>query len=241
MSQHQAPSLSPVNFYSTPEHNCSYLPEEQAITVFVDPGAPSKSNLYGQLTRHGFRRSGEHIYRPHCQNCQQCIAVRVPAANFRPSRSQKRVLKNNADLKVTIETARIDDEHYALYERYIAGKHSDGDMHPASEEQYEKFLLSSWSKTFFIEFRDQNNTLISVAVVDELDDGFSAVYTYYDPDQPKRSLGKLAILWQLNHLKSTSLNYLYLGYYIKHCEKMNYKTQYRPLQILVENRWVVMN
>ena len=230
-------SLTRLKFYATQPHDCSYLPEQQATTLFLDPGEPIDAELYGDLSEVGFRRSGDHLYRPHCADCTACIPARIPAAEFKLNRQQKRILKRNADLQVTSARPRFTDEYYTLYARYIEARHADGDMYPPSPEQFQGFLAKDWPFTWFYEFRLEGR-LLAVAVTDILPSGLSAVYTFYDPQEEHRSLGRYAILWQLRETTRLQLKALYLGYWIKDCRKMNYKTEYRPIELLVNRRWI---
>tara|TARA_R110001583_G_scaffold84788_2_gene222712 strand:+ start:242 stop:997 length:756 start_codon:yes stop_codon:yes gene_type:complete len=229
--------LHQLQFYATPEHSCSYLENRLAKTIFVDPDAELDKHNYSTLSDLGFRRSGNHIYRPHCQNCSACISARIPVDLFHPSRSQKRVLRLNKDVTTLVRSASYTDEYYALYEHYIRVRHSDGDMHPSSKEQFESFLVQTQYNTQFLEFRI-GQTLVAVAVVDYLDQGISAIYTFFDPDLSDRSLGKFAILKLIEQARSDSLPYLYLGYWVKNCQKMAYKTTYQPIQLLIAGHWV---
>ena len=161
----------------------------------------------------------------------------MPVDAFEPKRSQRRVLKRNTDLEVRIEEAAFSRRHYALYERYISLRHADGDMYPASEDQYRSFLLSPWSNSVFLSLYE-GERLLSVAVTDRQPSGLSAVYTFFEPNEDKRSLGTLSILEQIKLCRDWGLPYLYLGYWIKDCDKMNYKTQYRPTEMFVNDRWL---
>ncbi len=230
-------SLRTLIFYATPEHSCSYLPEQKATTMFVDPKAEVDLRLYSQLSRLGFRRSGNHYYRPHCEDCRACIPVRLPAHLFSPSRSQRRTLERNGDLSVQLVDAYFSEEHYQIYERYINQRHQDGDMFPPSRDQYRSFLIDGSEYTRFAEFR-LGERLIAVAVIDLLDDGLSAIYTFYDPDYSDRGLGTYAILWQIEEVRRRGDAYLYLGYWIKQCHKMAYKTKFRPIEMMTNDRWV---
>lgn len=233
--------LATLKLYATRPHPCSYLADKEATTVFIDPNAEITGPLYSELSHYGFRRSGSHIYRPHCNSCQACIPIRVCVDDFSPNRSQKRCLKSNADLQV-VERDRIDNEEcFKLYERYINERHADGDMYPADEEQYRDFLTAEWGVTRFLEFRNAQQKLLGIAVVDFLSNALSAVYTFYDPDEEKRSLGRFAILYQLEHAKQLELPFVYLGYWIKQCSKMSYKTDYRPYQLLINQNWVTVS
>jgi arginyl-tRNA--protein-N-Asp/Glu arginylyltransferase len=231
-------SLEDLKLYQTNAHSCSYL-DEQAITVFIDPDTAVDKALYSQLSRHGFRRSGQHLYRPHCESCRQCILARIPAANFCFNRSQKRCFRGNSDLRVEIDAISDMRTDYPLYARYISERHRDGDMYPPSEDQYRSFLSAEWGVTRFARFY-RGQRLVAVSVFDLLDDGLSAVYTYFDPLEEKRGLGNYAILWQIEQTKSLGLDYLYLGYWIKDCQKMSYKINFRPLQLYIDRRWLTL-
>ncbi|MFQ3210586.1 MAG: arginyl-tRNA--protein-N-Asp/Glu arginylyltransferase [Candidatus Paceibacteria bacterium] len=191
-----------------------------------------------QLTDMGFRRSGEHIYRPWCEGCGECKSVRVPVAGFNVSKSQKRVLTRNKDLQVSFELPSCADEIYNLYANYIIQRHSDGDMYPPSLEQFENFLCQAppTSQTRFVCFRLEQK-LLAVAVVDLLPKGVSAIYTFFDPAYEIRSLGRLAVLWQIRWAQSQAMDFVYLGYWIKDCQKMAYKAEYQPLQVFEDLIW----
>lgn len=230
---------SKIKLFSTHEHPCSYLDDKLATTLFVDPTHQVDRPLYSELSDLGFRRSGQHLYRPRCRNCEACIPVRIPVTSFIPTRSQKRCFKRNKDIQITWVDDISTEEHYALYAAYIEARHYDGDMFPPSREQYNDFLTSEWGVTRYIEMRLQDR-LVAVAVCDRLEQGISAIYTYYDPSLPSRSLGVFAVLVQIEHCRALALPFVYLGYWIRDCDKMNYKTQYRPLQMLLQRSWVTL-
>ncbi len=229
--------LSTLKLFATQPHPCSYLDDQEATTLFVDPDARVDSSLYTQLSQLGFRRSGNHLYRPQCARCQACISCRIPVQLFKPNRSQRRCWLRNQDLQLRTVDAINTREHYELYATYINHRHQDGDMFPPSVSQYEAFLTREWGVTQYLEIR-QAQRLLGVAVCDQLGDGLSAVYTFYHPDEERRSLGVYAILAQVQLALSQDLPYLYLGYWIKECDKMRYKIQYRPLELLINRRWM---
>lgn len=233
-------NLRTLHFYATPEHECSYLKNKTAKTLFVDPQAEIDQGTYSQLSDLGFRRSGKHIYRPHCEGCKACISVRIPLAVFKASKGQRRIINKNRDLHAEITPAKFTEEYYTLYSRYINERHHDGDMYPPSLEQFNSFLVEGEEHTHFIEFRNEDGQLLAVSVVDMLSQGMSAIYTFYDPSYPKRSLGTYCILWQLQHCESKGLNYLYLGYWVKECRKMNYKVSFAPFELLIEGHWTLV-
>ncbi len=231
-------SLSELRFFTTPAHDCSYLAGEKANTLFVDPLAHIDTDVYSALSAVGFRRSGSHIYRPYCQQCNACIPVRVPVAHFKPRRSQKRVLHANKNLRVRKLRPRLTDEYYRLYERYINARHGDGDMFPPDIEQFRSFLVDGRSEAMFIEYREHNQ-LFAIAVVDQLNDGLSAIYTFFEPEFESRSPGVFAILDLIQQTRALGLPYLYLGYWIKQSQKMNYKMDYQPMETYLDNQWTV--
>ncbi|MFS1525367.1 arginyltransferase [Microbulbifer sp. 2304DJ12-6] len=228
--------LDSVRLLATLPHPCGYLPDREANTVFVDPQTEMDQRLYNHLSELGFRRSGAYLYRPQCATCKACIPARVPVSLFVPNRNQRRCWKRNRDLDIfhieTIDT----DEHYALYARYIEQRHADGEMYPPGREQYRSFLCQAWGATRYIELRARG-VLIAVAVTDLLTAGLSAIYTFFDPDEDRRSLGSYSILYQIEWARRLGLANLYLGYWIEQCHKMAYKSQFQPIEMLVENRW----
>lgn len=230
--------LSRLRFLVTPPHPCSYLHDREAVTLFVDPTSKVTGQLYSALSNLGFRRSGKHIYRPHCGSCQACIPIRIPVEAFVPRRKHRRILDRNADLEVELRDAEYRDEYFNLYAAYMTSRHADGDMYPPSPDQFESFLLSDWSDTRFVVF-SQGPRVIAVAVTDVMNDGLSAIYSFFDPAQPRRSLGTNAILHQIRLAREMGLHYLYLGYWIEACRKMSYKSEYRPFEQYRGNRWVL--
>ena len=230
--------ISSVRLFRTSPHPCSYKDSEQAATIFVDPDLVIDKALNSKLSDLGYRRSGAHLYRPDCDFCQACISCRVPVAEFQFNRSQRRILRRNESLRMVEKSDLTDEFAYGLYQRYINQRHLDGDMFPASLEQYEAFIKTKMVDTRFFLCYEQDE-LLAVSVVDFLEQGLSAVYTFFDPDQSQRSLGNFAILWQINKCQELGLPYLFLGYWIKGCGKMEYKSKFRPLEMLINGRWVL--
>ncbi len=229
-------NLATLKFFVTPPHECSYLEDREASSLFLDPAARVNPDLYGKLSALGFRRSGNYLYRPHCEHCQACVPVRVPVDRFRLRRVQKRIERVNSDLTVTERPPGVRRDHYRLYRRYIEARHRNGDMYPPSMDQYESFLINEWGQTRFYEFRE-GVRLLAVAVVDHMPNGLSAVYTFFDPDHDRRSLGVYSILWQIREARRLGLPAVYLGYWIRQCRKMNYKTSFRPVEMLINDEW----
>ena len=240
-SYHPQSLLNELQYYITPPHNCSYLDNKSARMVFLDPAQRIDVVTLSELSRLGFRRSGDFVYRPECHLCRQCLSCRVPVDIFQMNSQQKKAWKRNQDLSIKItRTQDASSLHYDLYARYINQRHCDGDMYPPNEDQFEKFLMHTCTESFFLELW-HGERLVSVSTCDPLDDGISAVYTFFDPDENRRSLGVFAILKQIEYAKAQGLNYVYLGYWVPHSGKMNYKSQYVPLELLIDGQWRRLN
>lgn len=219
-------------------HACSYLEGFAANSIFLDPATPPSWNQYSQLSRMGFRRSGTHYYRPHCPMCDECKSSRIVIDSFKFSSRFKRILNKAKALHVSLRPANeFVQEHYSLYERYINARHKDGDMYPPTRDQYTNFLLSHYEYAYFMEVRDEEGRLILATATDLLDDGLSAIYTYFDPEYSQLSPGTLAVLLLARMAKEKALPFVYLGYWVKNSQKMNYKTQFKPLEIFDGEMW----
>jgi arginine-tRNA-protein transferase len=234
MKPHTAPPTVPV--YATGEHPCAYLPDRQARTLFVDPRQTLDSSLYSTLAEQGFRRSGDFIYRPGCHGCSACKSLRIPVRDFRLGRRHRRCLASNADVRVQAVSPTYRSEHFDLYQRYIASRHVGSQMSDPTPQQYLEFLATSWGKSRFYEFRE-NDRLLAVSVIDELNSGLSAIYTFYEPTLAQRSLGTLSIIWLIRETERLGLDYLYLGYWIAESPKMRYKADFKPHEIFDGNAW----
>ena len=221
------------------EHPCGYLETKIAQSLFVHPSYLITTSTYAHLLEQGFRRSGEEVYAPHCSHCSACIPARLPLKKFKPSKNQRRCMRKNIETRVNIKPAIFEQAHYDMYLRYQAIRHPDGSMINASPENYFSFLSSSWCKTQFVEF-SINNELAGIAIIDEFDEAWSAVYTFFEPKFSDYSLGVYAILWQIQQANLQQKEYLYLGFWLKDCTKMSYKTCYQPIQLLIDKQWVEM-
>lgn len=223
----------------TKAFQCNYLPEQQERLLIALDEKFHNETQYNWLMNQGFRRSGDQIYRPHCETCSACQSIRVMAPQFTPSKSQKRLQKKNQHLNLTTSNT-LSDNYYPLYEQYINQIHFDGGMYPPSKEQFTSFLTNTICPVIYIELWD-NEKLISVAVTDVLQDGLSAVYTFYDPNYRSYGLGVFSILKQIELTKKYHKPYLYLGYQIDACKKMNYKDRFYPHQRLINQTWQIIN
>jgi arginyl-tRNA--protein-N-Asp/Glu arginylyltransferase len=233
--------LHKLQFYVTTPYQCGYLPGKLAQSLIATPHHLVDSNIYSGLIQQGFRRSGKFAYRPHCEQCNACIPTRVVLIEFTPSRSQKRAFKQHHDLTASILPLAYHQDHFELYASYQAARHAETDnfnVEKDNAEQYRQFLCLSNVESLLVEFRDAENQLKIVSMVDVVQDGVSAVYTFYDTSDKKSSYGTYSIMWQTEWTKSLNLPYLYLGYWIASSEKMAYKQAFKPHQMLVNGEWI---
>ena len=236
MSRLKELPFAALQFYATAPYDCSSLPNRQARSQVAAPGHLINTDTYSHLVNEGFRRSGLFTYRPYCDDCRQCIPVRIDAKRFEANRTQKRVSKRHQDLRPFVAELAWSSEHFDLYTRYQASRHPGGGMDEDSRTQYSQFLLASRVNTRLVEFRQEDGTLLMVSIIDMLEFGLSSVYTFYEPEYAG-SLGTYSILWQVQQCRSLELPWLYLGYWIGHSRKMAYKAAFQPAQYRVNGHW----
>jgi arginyl-tRNA--protein-N-Asp/Glu arginylyltransferase len=227
----------PRHFYLSGPRPCPYLYGRVERSIFTELGGGEAGRLYEMLLRSGFRRSHQVAFRPACPECRACLPVRVVAGAFVERSWMRRIRKINAALSAAERPARATREQYALFRRYIATRHADGEMALMDYDDYRNMVEDSPIDSMIVEFRDDSGTLVAACLADRLTDGFSAVYSFFEPDAAWPSLGTQMILWLIETAQARSLPYVYLGYFVDGSRKMAYKARFRPLEVLGTDGW----
>jgi len=235
-----APARFPTSlrpFYRTASLPCPYVEARTERKLITEIGGHDASRFYSELSRAGFRRSHHLAYRPACSGCASCVPVRVPVERFEPSRTLRRTIAANADLAARGVAARASAEQFKLFARYQRSRHAESDMASMTYGDYRAMIEDSPVPTMLLELRAPGERLVATCLVDLLDDGLSAVYSFFDPDAAARSPGTYVILALIDEARRRGLPYVYLGYWIGESRKMAYKTRFRPLEALTSRGW----
>ena len=224
-------------FFLTPGGPCPYLPGRTERKVFARLGGNLAQPLSEALTHSGFRRSQSIAYRPACEGCSACVSVRIKADQFSASRNQKRILRRSDDLGRAEVQAEATREQFALLRTYLDSRHPGGGMSDMGLFDYVAMVEETPVDTRIIEYRGQDGALLACALTDRLKDGLSMVYSFFHPGEEARSLGTYMILDHVRAAREAGLPYVYLGYWVRGSEKMDYKIRFAPLEALTQNGW----
>ena len=232
------PPVSPRQvFYVLEETPCPYLPGRRERKLLTEIAGQDAGPRYALLSRAGFRRSHHFAYRPACDACNACVPVRVVAPEFAPSRSMRRIWSTNRHLSSEERPASANGEQFRLFNRYIQSRHGDGEMSAMSFAEYRGMVEQSYLDSSLIEFREPDGTLVAGCLVDWLTDGPSAVYSFFEPELARHSLGSFMVLWLIRAAQERGLRNVYLGYWIEESQKMAYKARFRPLEGFAHGGW----
>ena len=227
----------PHCFYVMAEMPCPYLPGRWERKVIAELPVRRSRQLYDSLILGGFRRSHRYVYRPACSDCEACVPVRVAADRFIEKPWQRRVMRRNTDLIIAQRPAVATDEQYRLFKAYLRDRHDDGEMSGMSFADYRAMIEETNIDTGVVEFRVPDGRLVAACLVDWVQDGVSAVYSFFAPDEAQRSLGSLMILELIRQVRERGRTHVYLGYWIAESSKMKYKTRFEPLEGIKDGYW----
>ena len=228
-------------FYVTAPQDCPYLEKQVERKLFTALYGSNSRRLNNSLSKQGFRRSQNVLYRPSCSNCNACMSARISSTAFKQSKSQKRIYTRNKDVIRTVNPPLATDPQYALFKRYINTRHPNGGMSDMDAEDFTAMIEETNVDSKIVEYyvsKDGIPELISFSLVDILDDGISMVYSVFDPYMKERSLGTYMIIDHNDLALEIGLNFVYLGYWVKGSSKMDYKKRFSPLQVFTDDKWV---
>ncbi|MBK5935087.1 arginine-tRNA-protein transferase [Rhodovulum imhoffii] len=229
-------------FYVTAPQPCPYLPDRVERKLFTALQGDSAEPLNDTLSRQGFRRSQNVLYRPACADCTACLSARIRVADFTASRSQKRTLRRNRDLQRHSSTPWATEEQFSLFRRYLDSRHADGGMADMDIFEFAAMIEETPVRSRVVEYTRTAGThgrvLEAVCLTDVLDDGLSLVYSFYNPDAARASLGTYIILDHIRIAQEAGLPYVYLGYWVPGSPKMGYKAGFSALDIYKRGHWI---
>ncbi|MAR78881.1 MAG: arginyltransferase [Rhodospirillaceae bacterium] len=237
----ETPFFMQLKFYKTPQTTCPYLPNKKEQLIFTHLDDLDSDLTHDFMAKSGFRRSHGILYKPDCNNCNACMPIRINAKKFNFSKKYLRVLNKNTE--ITSKDVRLlgSIEQYELFNKYQKTRHKNGNMSLMQFKEYKSMVEDSPVNTILIEYRNNKDELLAVSLTDQLFEGYSMVYSFFDPKEKKKSLGNFMILDHINRARQNNYSYIYLGYYVKNCSKMSYKKNFKPLEILQNNNWDEFN
>lgn len=228
-------------FYVTGPGPCPYLEGRTERKIFALLGGGHAPRLHDTLSRQGFRRSQRVVYRPSCPGCAACVSARIHVARFRPSRSQRRILRVNRDVARSIDPALATPELFDLFRRYVESRHAGGEMSRMEFGDFAEMVEDSSVRSRIVAYRDGGGHLVAACISDVLDDGLSLVYSFFDPELPKRSLGRHIVLDHVAEAVRARLPKVYLGYWVPGSPKMAYKSGFSGLEVRIGGRWAALS
>jgi len=230
-------------FYVTAPQPCPYLDGRMERKLFTALQGDKSDRLNDALSKQGFRRSQNVLYRPSCTECSACMSARIKVSEFQPSRGQRRVMRHNADLRRETTSPWATEEQYVLFRRYLDSRHSDGGMSDMDVFEFAAMIEETPVRSRVVEYFDRPTPtssatpLVAVCLTDLLDDGLSMVYSFYNPDRMSDSLGTHVILDHVTLAREWGLPYVYLGYWVPGSRKMGYKSNFSGLEIYKDGEW----
>ncbi|MEE2688153.1 MAG: arginyltransferase [Pseudomonadota bacterium] len=230
-----------MTFFRSGPMPCPYLAGRIEQQLFAELSGAHALDVFDKLSQGGFRRSHHIIYKPACTGCNACVPVRIPVDRFRRTKAWRRIINRNADLISTDVGSQITEEQFKLFQHYTNNRHGDGEMAKMSRRDYAAMVLSSPVDTVMVEFRHPDGSLIGGCLMDRLAGGLSAVYSFFDPKEHRRSLGSYIILWMIEEAKRLELDHVYLGYWVAGSPKMDYKARFSPLESFGPLGWTEIN
>ena len=238
--QHEPAPTARAIFHTSREVPCPYLPNKLERQVYIELKGSGSPTILDHLNRFGFRRSHHLAYRPICRDCNVCVSARMRVHDMNLSKSLRRCMNRNRDLTITSVGLNPTEEQFELFGRYLELRHPGGGMTQMTRSDFDALVLASSVESHFLEFRDADEKLVAGVLYDRFSDGFSAVYSFFDPDRSSDGVGNYIILYLAYMTRDAGLPYLYLGHFVEGSPKMEYKSKFRPLEAFVDGDWKVL-
>lgn len=224
-------------FLKTKPLKCSYIKDNYEERLLLPITKKNNFRIIDKLTKLGFRRNIDYMYLPICKDCSKCISTRINIKNFTPSKSQKRNLNKNKQIRFVQKELNREEERYMLFRKYLQLRHSDGMMLKMTKKDFNNFFYNTPSKSSVYDIISPSNNLVGSILLDEMSDALSAVYSFFDPTISKNGLGIYLILKSIEQVRKMQKQFLYLGYWVKESKKMNYKKSFNSIQLFIDGNW----